>query len=327
MKIGEAIDFKSAFAETSKNGNRIFAKRAGINGSGFERVNLPSPQLGITPKFSISKSDYFFTIGSCFARNIENALVAEGIKCLTTGFKFEDALYEQTGVGARNGALNAYTPASMLDLIRLAKRENPEHIAMLRLGDDEWCDMLMSGLRFLSRTEAQGVRAMLLECYRSLGRADIVVVTLGYTESWFDRQDGIFVNRSPGASVRTVRRGDRYSFQNMSASQVRECLHNIVGEVREITNNRAKVIFTVSPVPLHGTFTERDVIVANQYSKATLLTSAIEVAGDYEFVDYFPSYEVVSNSPRNTTWEEDGVHVRPAVVAQIMKTFISEYIK
>ena len=228
--------------------------------------------------------------------------------------------------GARNGALNAYTPGSMLDLIRMSRKETRSTLGLLQTADDEWCDMLLSGLRFLTHSESSSARSKLISCYETLADADIVVVTLGYTESWFDQQDNIYVNRSPGANIKTVKRGQRYAFQNMNALQVIDCLESIIQEIEIQTTGKAKIVFTVSPVPLHGTFTDRDVVMANQYSKSTLLSAAVCVADRYAHVDYFPSYETVINSPRQTAWEEDGIHVRPALVGDIMRLFVQQYI-
>lgn len=325
MSIGQRINFPDALKKTSKNKVRIFAKRAGSTDSGFERSNLQVPDVRISPKFKLKASDRFFTIGSCFARNIEIALARRNILSLTSNYVFDDAMYEQTGVGARNGALNAYTPASMLDLLRFTRRPDAATVGSLQLGEDGWCDMLMSGLRFLSGAEYTACRDKLRACYVEVAKADVVVVTLGYTESWFDTQDGIYVNRSPGANIKTVKRGERYQFHNMSSAQVIDCLEGIVQELEAQTEGRAKVILTTSPVPLHGTFTDKDVIMANQYSKATLLSAAVQVSDRYDFVDYFPSYEIVMNSDRASTWVDDGVHIKPEIVAGVMDSFVHAY--
>lgn len=263
---------------------------------------LHPPIIKIKPKFTISKTSKFFTIGSCFAPNIEFALSREGVNCLTSKYTFDDALYELTGVGARNGALNAYTPGSMLDLVRLVRRDDKEKVGLLQTGEDEWCDMLMSGLKFMSGDQTKSAREILNNCYSNLSDADVVVITLGYSESWFDLESQIYVNRSPGANIKTVKRGERFAFHNMSANQVCDCLDEIIGEIGTQTNHRAKVLFTVSPVPMHGTFTGKDVVIANQYSKSTLLSAASTIADAYSHVDYFPSYEYASYSKQQLVW-------------------------
>jgi hypothetical protein len=87
------------------------------------------------------------------------------------------------------------------------------------------------------------------------------------------------------------------------------------------------VILTVSPVPLAATFTGRDVLVANMYSKSVLRAVAEEIRARFDFVDYFPSYESVMLSPRATTWEEDGVHVADAAVAVNVRRMVEAYLQ
>jgi hypothetical protein len=324
--LGERINYKDASKITSGNKARIYAKMNDSGSSGFERVTRDRfPDIRVSPKFKVSKAGKFFTIGSCFARNIEALLSKQGVECLTSKCVIPEELYELKGLGARNGALNAYTPHSMLDLVRLTSRSDSETAGTLKLGDHEWADMMVSGLRFLTAEELAFSRNMVLDVYKKLVEADTVIITLGYTESWYDTYDKIFINRSPGASIKTVRHGDRYQFMNASATQVEAALDEIVQEIRRQTNDRARIILTTSPVPLHGTFTGNDVVCANQYSKSTLLTSAVAVASRHEFVDYYASYEMVTLSDRSWTWHGDGVHVNPEVVGQVIEKFADAY--
>lgn len=325
MTIGHKVPFAQALAETRTNQQRIFSNQN--NGlSGYERITQNDvPDIAIKPKFQLRKSDAFFTIGSCFARNIERALAAAKIRCLVSDFKFSGAYYEASGHGARNGALNAYTPTSMKDTIDLVDRDNNEQLGLLEVGEDEYIDMMVSGTKPLNRTDSEVVRTTLLKAYQTLPKADAVVITLGYTESWQDAPDDIYVNRSPGGSRKTVRHADRYNFHNLTAEQTQAVLRDILDTVSKKTGN-AKIILTVSPVPIHGTFTGRDVVTANLYSKSTLLTSALTVAQEYDTVDYFPSYEMVMFSPKEQTWDADGVHVKMGIVDKVIDRFIEHYV-
>jgi hypothetical protein len=96
--------------------------------------------------------------------------------------------------------------------------------------------------------------------------------------------------------------------------------------VRVATGGRAKMIITTSPVPLHATFTNRDVICANQYSKSTLLSAAVELASNHDWIDYYPSYEMVMGTARDLAWLEDGVHVKPALIDQVIGRFTQAYL-
>ena len=324
--IGNKISFKEASANTHANPHRIHLVTAGNGRSGAERLAQPIPEIAIKPKFKLDGDGRFFAIGSCFARNIEIALARNGVDCITTRLRVPSDCYEISGLGARNGMLNAYTPYSMRDIVQLPTRADALEAGVLQVGDDEWVDMLVSGIRPLPRAQLLDIRASVVDLYRDLAQADVVVVTLGYTESWYDNQDQIFVNRSPGGSSRTLRRGERYSFQNLNAAQVADALASIAGHVHAVTGGRAKMIITTSPVPLHATFTNRDVICANSYSKATLLSAAVELASNHDWIDYYPSYEMVMGADRDLAWLEDGVHVKTALIDQVIGRFTQAYL-
>jgi hypothetical protein len=100
----------------------------------------------------------------------------------------------------------------------------------------------------------------------------------------------------------------------------------IIGLIREHCHPEMRFIVTVSPVPLGATFKDADVIVANSASKSVLRAVAEELFRRFDFVDYFPSYEMVLNSPRAIAFEEDQLHIARDMVAHIMSTFQESYL-
>ena len=82
----------------------------------------------------------------------------------------------------------------------------------------------------------------------------------------------------------------------------------------------AKIILTVSPVPLRATFFDRSAAVRNSVSKATLLYAAHVICQQYERTWYFPSYEITQHlAPEPFGW--DGRHVTEETVNLIMSLF------
>lgn len=313
--------YKEAWAATKENKERIFSKTPGIDGSGFSRaLEQDSPQLAIKPKFKINREGKIFTIGSCFARNVENFLVRSNFSCITAECSVPGELYLMSGMGARNGALNAYTPHSMLDTVTLVDRSEKMTVGMIFDGE-RYHDMITSGLRPLSPGEATFIRRAVLGTYERIHEASTVIITLGYTESWYDNNDEVWVNKSPAASRHTVRYADRFSFSNITATEAVGALNSIIDYINGNAKKDVKIILTASPVPLHGTFTNRDVVCANAYSKSTLLSAAVSVSNDHDNVDYFPSYELVTMSRPELAWEADGIHVRPSLVERVMSVF------
>ena len=185
--------------------------------------------------------------------------------------------------------------------------------------------MLVSGTKFLPLDDIRQIRSAVPKTYDALPAADVVVLTLGFTEAWYDNQDQIFVNRSPDGSLRTVKKGDRYAFCNATPRESLESVEAAIESIFRITQGKAKVIITTSPVPIHATFTGRDVVSANLYSKATLLSTAVWAASKYDFVDYYPSYEMVMYASLAETWMPDGVHIYPSRVNQVIGRFAEAY--
>ncbi|SMO67881.1 GSCFA domain-containing protein [Paracoccus laeviglucosivorans] len=86
-----------------------------------------------------------------------------------------------------------------------------------------------------------------------------------------------------------------------------------------------KILLTVSPVPLGATFEARDCVISNSYSKATLRVVADMLTRDFDFVDYFPSYEIVLSRGMGS-YQPDLVHLRVPVVQRIMQFLVQSYV-
>ncbi|WP_083507626.1 GSCFA domain-containing protein [Aureimonas frigidaquae] len=328
--IGSFIPFAAAWEAITRNEARSYPVTKGNGQSGFERIHRGQvPEIKHTPKFKLPKDAAYFTIGSCFARNVERALISREMNVLNTECKIPGEYYAAKGPDNRNSALNAYNPHSMRDLLSYADREDWQTIGALQISEaeDVWADMLLSGLRLLTQGELLNVRTQLRSTYQLLPEADVFIMTLGYTESWRDDASGIFTNRSPAGARQTQRYGQsRFSFFNADAVSVIEAINASIATVRNKTNGRVRTILTVSPVPLSGTYSGMDVISANVYSKSTLVTAARQIASQHTDVDYFPSYEMVSLAKPEVAWKSDGAHVQPALVDAVIGRFVELYI-
>ncbi len=130
----------------------------------------------------------------------------------------------------------------------------------------------------------------------------------------------------------------RFSVVRTTHAQNLEAFLSLLRKLRS-ANACARIVCSVSPVPLMGTFFGDDVVVSNMYSKSTLrsvVTEAIQVEADCGCapVDYFPSYEMVMLRPRDEVWRDlnpvgqpDGRHVRPDFVQNvIIRAFTEHYL-
>lgn len=127
----------------------------------------------------------------------------------------------------------------------------------------------------------------------TLAQAEVLIVTLGLAETWFDVQSGEPIWRLPPSD----QRDDRYAFKVASVAESVEALETIDRIRREHLPN-TKILYTVSPVRYNATFRPMSPIVANVASKAIVraavdefLRAHADEIGDVYY--YFPSYEIV----------------------------------
>ncbi len=327
---------------TSKNKRRTWYGAAPVSArSRFLSGDLMD--IEHTPKFKISPDAAIFTMGSCFARNVEIVLSARKMNLLLAGHGIEPKYYESydpdTGIGGgvsdktkdgsvavSRAALNKYTAHSFShELRRVILDERIENEGLIEIGPDQWFDPHASGLVHLPLDVALRNRKKLEAAATTIKKADVVFFTLGLTEGWIDLKTGLAMNRHPGVAALRKNR-ERYAFVDSGFQSILDEMKYCIELIREKCNPEMKFIVTVSPVPLGGTWRLEDIVVANSGSKSTLRTVAEELKRTYDFVDYFPSYEIAINSPRDRCWEEDQLHVKWVTVDHIMKIFQRSYL-
>lgn len=288
-----------------------------------------------TPKFRLKHSDRFFAIGSCFARNIERELSAQGITCLTEGINIPADFY--TGARDARAAMNKFNIPSMID--EIARTFDPDHREpgrYIELAPGEYFDPATSGIKLLPLADHALVRQAIRATTLRMAEADVVIVTLGLVEAWFDRESGLFLNTSPHprAMQREARRvrlalpGDRpnrFLHMRPNFSFLRDKMHRLIHAIA-CHAPKARVVVSVSPVPLQATMTADDVVMSSSLSKSLLRVVAEDARASFDHVDYFPSYEMVMNSPRALTWEEDEIHVKASLVSQVTGAFVRTWI-
>jgi hypothetical protein len=124
---------------------------------------------------------------------------------------------------------------------------------------------------------------------------DVFVFTMGLTEGWVNAIDGTMYSVAPGTLAGTYD-PQRHIFRNLRAAGIRSDMMAFWERLRSV-NPSARMLLTVSPVPLAATATQNHVLVATTYSKSVLRAVAGEVAEDVEDIHYFPSYEIISSHP------------------------------
>lgn len=274
--------------------------------------------------FAIAPGQRVATAGSCFAQHLGAHLRTHG----TVGFLEAETLGPSDPVfSARYG--NIYTACQLLELFdECVGGKVDEKCALLRK-DGKYVDANRPFLVPDGFASADDVLAARVEHIRAAGttfsEADAFVFTLGLTEAWRLAHSGRVVPACPGLYADLG--ADAYHFENHSFFDTFRAMSAFVERLRTV-NRDAKVILTVSPVPLTATYTSDHVLTATMRSKSVLRAVCAELSDAAENVYYFPSYEYVMNPVRSSAaFEADNLRsVRTAVVREVMGLFDAAFV-
>lgn len=282
-------------------------------------------------RYRITATDKVVTAGSCFAQHIGRRLEAERFLHFVTEppLSFMDKetaeSYNYGIFSARYG--NIYTPRQLKQLFdRAFERFAP--------ADNVWCDghTWVDPYRpriqpdgFSSETEFNLDRSKHLAAVRrAIKELDVFVFTFGLTEAWRNRHDGAVYPLAPGVAGGTFD-ADQHEFCNFSVSEIVEDMEAALATLFAV-NPKARVLLTVSPVPLVATAEARHVLVSTVYSKSVLRVAADILCRQHRQIDYFPSYEIITGPhARGRYFAEDCRSVTAAGVEQVLRVFFRHY--
>lgn len=285
------------------------------------------------PRFAISATDRMATAGSCFAQHIARYMMQSGYTYFVTepGHALLDAetlkAYNYGTFSARYG--NIYTVRQLLQLLQRA-------YGLHQPVDDIWTkgtgfiDPFRPYVQpdgFSSLAEFHADRAQHFAAVRRIVEdSDVFVFTLGLTEGWENAQDGTVYAICPGCGE-GEHHPDRHRFHNFSVTEVSDDLFAAIDFMRA-RNPALRVLLTVSPVPLIATFEAQHVLTATTYSKSVLRVAAEMARERYDFVDYFPSFEIITAAfSRGAYYGPDLREVEEVGVAHAMRCFSRNYLQ
>lgn len=254
----------------------------------------------VNPPVMIDAATRIGTAGSCFAQHIARRLAATGHTYIVTepGGEFTPAEKARRNYGvysARYG--NIYTARQLRQLIeRVSGSFRPIHSAWQR-EDGRYVDPFRPEIEpdgFASPADVELARQEHFAAVRQLLRdVDVFVFTLGLTEGWQSPEDGAVYPLCPMVVSPQIDR-EAFSPVNFTQAEVLEDLLRVRAMMAEI-NPDARILLTVSPVPLVATFEPRHVLVSTTVSKAILRSAADEACRADTAFAYFPSFEIVAN--------------------------------
>lgn len=188
-----------------------------------------------------------------------------------------------------------------------------------------WCLFLKSRLKTNDFNLAILKVSEILDKFRqSITNAEVVIITLGLTETWIDRDKEMAWHSFHGDVLKKISIDDFGYFKKLNFEDTTLYIKKIIETIKGV--GRKKIIFTVSPIPLYFTFTNQDIVIANKYSKSTL-RCAVEQFIDNKDIFYFPSFEIIQDCVGwPNSFKDDKRHVKIEVFKEfIAPTFISSY--
>ena len=151
-----------------------------------------------------------------------------------------------------------------------------------------------------------------------LKEADYVFITLG--SSWIYTLTDKALNAKPGSVAANNHKAppDWFYRRLMTTEEVLQALDNVVHRLF-LFNDKAKIIFTISPVR-HL----REGAVENNRSKAVLIQAVHHLVDKFDRLYYFPAYELVLDDLRDYRfYAEDLVHPNYFATQYVWEKFVN----
>lgn len=248
----------------------------------------------------IRKDSHVVAIGSCFAREVTKYLFNKGY----TSVNPDDINAEFLSAGANT----TFAVRQLFEWMFLGKEPVNE----------TW------------HKENHGILQRTPEIQKAIRdyfcRSDLIILTLGLSEVWYDQETSDAFWRGVPNSVYSEK---KHQFKISNVDENRENLNIVLDLIEQYIPN-AKVVITLSPVPLRATFRPISCISADTVSKAILRVTIDEVLRERdvhnnENLFYWPSYEIVKEFV-NTPYKDDNRHVSKQTVRKIMEAFSKHYL-
>ena len=284
-----------------------------------EPITRPHFDVG----FRLEPGESIFTVGSCFARHVEQALMNRGFR-----IPMRELFNREEFMGLEPGVVNNFGTPSIYNEFAWALGEQEYSVEdnIVEVAKGKFADLhVIPSLRPTDFDTVLRRRKAITEAYRSFRECRVVIITLGLVEIWFDAKTGLYLNSTPRPSL-LRNEPDRFRLHVLSCEEASDYLDRAVSLIRKHGREDVQILMTISPVPLSATHRDADVIVANTYSKSVLRAVAGTMEAKYPNVTYYPSYESIMLSDRKRAWKDDLVHVTDELVALNVNRMVDTYV-
>lgn len=274
----------------------------------------------ISTKFKIERNENIFTIGSCFAREIENILSNLGP---TLPIK-EFSLPANEFIHPAPHLLNEYNTGTILQRIESIYGNFKYTSSMgIEESNNGYIDLFLHINQNPVDYERLLLRRIEIQClYEKIKNSSMIIITLGLVEAWFDNENMCYLNKAPRKSTISQNAG-RFSLHRMDLDDVLERMSSVISLINK--NQNTKILLTVSPIPIEATFQKTNAILANQYSKSVLRVAVENLTESFDNVFYFPSYEIATSAGTNS-FSNDNIHLNSETIDLIVGYLVDNYL-
>lgn len=156
-------------------------------------------------------------------------------------------------------------------------------------------------------------------------QTDVFVFTLSHTEVWVSKEDGAVFPVPAGISGGEHDPG-KYKLLAFSTADVIKDLQVFIEKLRKL-RPEARLLLSVSPIPMAVTAMHMPVLAADKFSKSVLHAAAALMPLGRPFVDYFPAYEMIASPVmRGRFYSPDFTGVTTQGVQYVMQQFFDEHL-
>lgn len=235
--------------------------------------------------------------GSCFAANISNWLSRRNYNVLN---KSDDAGRAYV-VACGEGMVNSFVILQQFEWAWEGKT----------FDQDLWHGYDTESYGYDPEVQAQ--------TKKMFDETDVFILTFGLSEIWYDEPTGnVFWRTIPKDAYDP----SRHKFRVSSVEENKDNMRKIYDLIRKHRPD-AKIIFTLSPIPLQATFRDNSCITSNAVSKGVLRVAIDELyreKQDEGVLHYWPSYEMITDA-FGQPYKHDRRHPKDEVLDFIMMLF------
>ncbi len=249
--------------------------------------------------FKLDLQSRIVTVGSCFAEAMGARMHTNKIPVLINPF----------------GTI--FNPVSLAKVLALSlKLETLNESRMVQV-NDQWYhyDFHSRLAATTSQTLLSTIQKVIQQTSNFLISTDCLILTLGTTVAYRLQNDGQVVANCHKVPTVFFRK------ELLSLPEVLPPLEILLAELSR-RNPALKIILTVSPVR-HT----KDTLETNSVSKALLRVACHQLATRFDFVHYFPAYEIMLDDLRDYRfYKADMVHPSEVAEEYIWQLFIQTYL-